>query len=72
MNANLDAAKRTIMLVDALYEEKVEIFALADCSIEDLFGNFEHVDGEKIAWKRCVSRLQEMVSSGWTLNYLLK
>ncbi|TKB47907.1 cell division protein ZapE [Thalassotalea mangrovi] len=60
--ANDDAARRFIALVDEFYERKVKLIISAEATMDELYGegslNFE--------FKRCLSRLQEMQS----LDYL--
>lgn len=57
--ANDDAARRFIALVDEFYERNVTLIISAEAAIEQLYGqgnlNFE--------FKRCISRLQEMQST---------
>ncbi|WP_394172713.1 cell division protein ZapE [Thalassotalea litorea] len=56
--ANDDAARRFIALVDEFYERKVKLIISAQAAMDDLYGEgtlaFE--------FKRCLSRLQEMQS----------
>ena len=59
--ARRDAAKRFNTLVDALYEARVRLVALAAVRPRDLYpegdGSFE--------FERTVSRLEEMQSTAW-------
>ena len=58
-------AKRFIMLIDALYEHKVQLFCTAEVEANALYtegdGAFE--------FKRTVSRLMEMQSAKWTHHF---
>ncbi len=59
--SNYNEARRFIMLIDALYDSGVELFASADAEPDKLY-----IEGEgAFAFQRTVSRLQEMQSFGW-------
>ena len=58
---NYNEAKRFVMLVDTLYENKIKLFVSAASSPENLY-----IEGsESFEFNRAVSRLNEMQSTNW-------
>jgi cell division protein ZapE len=58
---NFDQARRFIVLVDALYDNRVKLFASADAPPDQLYQRGENAK----MFERTASRLDEMQSADW-------
>ena len=58
---NFDQARRFIVLVDALYDHHVKLFASADAPPDQLYQRGENAK----MFERTASRLDEMQSADW-------
>jgi len=67
-----DEARRLVILIDTIYEQRVRLTCGADCEPQQIFQNILKLEDcrleEKLSYMRAVSRLQEMRRTGAVLE----